>query len=136
MAFSHGKSAALYVDDNGGTERNLTSYLTSTGISEELENADTSALGDTAHSYIAGLQNRTFPLEGHFDPTAYGYLNGILRSGAGAQFKYFPQGSASGKVYIDGTALITSLSIGSDLGGAATLSASFQVSGLPTFGTA
>ena len=136
MAFSHGKSAQMFIDDVGGSERNFSTYINDTGLTRELDTADTSALGDTHRQFITGLVDGSFDLSGHYDPTVEGYINGLIAASQATQFKYFPAGSASGKTYYDGTAVCTSFNITTGIDDAASFTSAWKVSNRPTFGTA
>lgn len=138
--FSHGSRGRLFIDSAAGVETEVSSYITETGLSNELDVADVSALGDNHKKSITGLADGGFELSGHFDPTAAALFIDLTRAGqtggVGTQFKYFPQGSASGKVYFDGTAICTSFSTTTGIGDAAAFTSAFKVNGEPTFGTA
>jgi hypothetical protein len=137
MAFSHGSSAALYVNDIGGTERNISTYLSSTGLNRQRDTAETSALSSTAKSYIPGLIDGTFPLEGHYDPTVDGYLAGLFgQTTTPAAFKYFPAGSASGAIYYQGSAWLTSYELSSSVDDRNAITGELQVTAGITRGTA
>lgn len=136
MAFSHGSNAEIYIDDVGGTERNFTTYITDVDWKRSLDSAETTTLSNTAKSYIPGLKDLTFGINGKYDPTAEGYLNGIHGNRAQVQVKYFPNGSASGRTYYDGTAFITDLGIKSGVEAANEWSSEWQFITNPTFGTA
>lgn len=135
MAFSHGSSAQLFLDDTGGTEREFTTYLTDGGLDNSLDTAETTALSNTAKAYIAGLKDHTMSCAGHYDPTAEGYLNGIHGNRASVQVKYFPAGSASGRTFYDGTAICTSLNIKSDVSDRNAIEFELQFITSPRFGT-
>lgn len=140
MAFSHGSRAKLYLDDDGGVERDVSAYISETGLTRELDTADVSALGNTHKAFITGLADGGFELNGHYDPTVEGYLNGLIvygqTNGVGRQFKYFPAGSATGKTYYDGTAVCTSFNVSTSVDDKASFTSEFKVSAEPTFGTA
>lgn len=133
MAFSHGRTAQLFIDDDAGTEREFTAYLTDVGLDLSADLAETTALSNTAKAFIAGIKDRKFKISGHYDPTAENYLNGVYN--VATQFKFFPAGSATGRTYYDGTALCNDLSISSDISKANAIEAGFQVTSNPTFGT-
>lgn len=127
MAFSHGKSAQVWIADSGAVLRDFTSVGAQVSLDRSGDTAETTAFGDAAKKYIAGQKDGTFSVEGHRDPTFEGYLDGIVA--LETTFKYFPEGSASGKVQFLGTAICTSFSESSDLGDANKWSAEFQISG-------
>lgn len=136
MAFSHGSRAAMYLNDIGGTERNISTYLSSTGLNRQRDTAETSGLSDTSKEYIPGLIDGTFPLEGHYDPTVDGYLGGLFAQNATpAAFKYFPAGSASGAIYYQGSAWLTQYEVTSDVGDRNAITGELQVTAGITRGT-
>lgn len=132
--FFHGKDAAVYITDSGGSERDLTSYATSVGLPVEVETAEVSTLGDDDKVYVTGLRDRTISIEGKFDATVDGYLSGLL-GGTARAWKVFPAGSAAGRPYYSGSAILTSYEVTAEIGDAVMWSAEFQNSGAVTRGT-
>ena len=132
--FFHGKDAAVYVTDSGGSERNLTDYATSVGLPVEVETAEVSTLGDDDKVYVTGLRDRTISIEGKWDGTVDGYLSGLL-GGTARAWKVFPAGSAAGRPFYSGSAILTSYEVTADIGDAVGFSAEFQNSGTVTRGT-
>lgn len=132
--FFHGKDAAVYVTDSGGVERNLTDYATSVGLPVEVETAEVSTLGDDDKVYVTGLRDRTISIEGKWDGTVDGYLSGLL-GGTARAWKVFPAGSAAGRPFYSGSAILTSYEVTADIGDAVGFSAEFQNSGTVTRGT-
>lgn len=134
MAFKHGKSAQIFINDSGSTEREFTSYANSVTWSRDVDTAESSTFGDDDKTYVVGLKDASFSMEGRFDVTADGYLDGLM-GGTARAYKYFPQGSAAGLPYYSGSAILTSYETSSDLGDTVNFSAEFQNSGAPTRGT-
>jgi hypothetical protein len=132
--FFHGKDAEVYIADSGDTERNLTTYATSVGIPAEVETAEVSTLGDDDKVYVTGLRDRTISIEGKWDGTVDGYLSGLL-GGTPRSWKVFPAGSAAGRPFYSGSAILTSFEVSADVGDAVGFSAEFQNSGGVTRGT-
>lgn len=132
--FSHGRTGELYVDDSGGTERNWTTYLSDDTFDQTADLADVTALSNTAKAFIAGITDRTLKFSGFYDPTFVGYAQGNLNTAT--QVKVFPAGSAAGRLYFDGTAIVQNLSFKSDVGSANAVEGEFQFIATPTFGTA
>jgi len=132
--FYHGKDAAVYITDSGGTERNLTDVSTSVGLPVEVETAEVTTFNDDDKVYVTGLRDRTISLEGKWDATVDGYLSGLL-GGTARAWKVFPAGSASGRPYYSGSAILTSYEVTSEIGDAIGFSAEFQNSGAVTRGT-
>jgi hypothetical protein len=132
--FFHGKDAAVYVTDSGGSERNLTEYATSVGLPVEVETAEVSTLGDDDKVYVTGLRDRTISIEGKWDATVDGYLSGLL-GGTARGWKVFPAGSAAGRPFYSGSAILTSYEVTAEIGDAVMWSAEWQNSGAVTRGT-
>jgi len=132
--FYHGKDAAVFITDSGGTERNLTDVATSVGIPVEVETAEVTTFNDDDKVYVTGLRDRTISLEGKWDATVDGYLAGLL-GGTARAWKVFPAGSAAGRPYYSGSAILTSYEVSAEIGDAIGFSAEFQNSGAVTRGT-
>lgn len=62
MAFMHGKSTGVLF--NGS---NLSAYFNEASISQDIETAETTAFGNDAKTYIAGLKDGTMSMSGMFD---------------------------------------------------------------------
>ena len=132
--FTHGKSAAFKIDDSGGTLRDISNVLTDVSVSKTADVAEVSAFSNSSKAYVAGLKDATITISGSFDATVDGYLKGIL--GAEGSFEFYPIGNSSGLPKASGEAICTSYDRTPDVGGAVSFSASFQVSGDVTEGTA
>lgn len=126
MPAVHGSKAKFSVTDSGGTVRDLTAFLTSAGMPRSADAAEVSTLGKTSKVYIPGLKDGTLPIEGPFDVTIDGYLNGIL--GMVRVFTYDPQGTATGTPHYTGNCLCTSYETDTGVDDAGTFTAEFQLS--------
>ena len=136
MAFSAGKDIVLKVTSVPGTLTDISAYLTSvTGPAMDGQIAEVSTLGDTFKEFI---RTQTDPgpisMEGIHDPTV-GTMLFAMGTAAAAAFELYPQGSASGKQKITGSALVTSYETGGGIDDAVTFSAEMQITGVPTMGT-
>ena len=100
----------------------------------EVETAEVTTLGDDDKVYVTGLRDRTISIEGKWDGTVDGYLSGLL-GGTPRVWKVFPAGSAAGRPYYSGSAILTSYEVTSEVGDAIGFSAEFQNSGAVTRGT-
>lgn len=138
MALVHGKDMDLRVADVGGTSRNLTSFIDSIGGNFDAEVSESTTAGNTGRRYVRGLTNDTLTCAGVFDAAGTGtpdqWLRGLGTATASAVV-YFPNGSASGKPYYSGSALLTNYSVDSPVDDMVTWSASFQFDGAATRGT-
>lgn len=132
--FIHGKDAEVYITDSGGTERNFTAYVTSVGIPVEVETSEVTTLNDDDKVYVTGMRDRTISIEGKWDATVDGYLNGLL-GGTPRAWKVFPAGSVTTRPYYSGSAILTSYEVTSEVGDAIGWSAEFQNSGAVTRAT-
>lgn len=125
--FTHGKDAVFKAADSGATLRDLSSVINSASLSRSAETAEVTALGDDSKAYIPGLKDATVSVEGMADVTTSGYLDGIL--GSVTTWEFYPAGVGAGKVKYSGSAILTSLETGAEVGGAVTVSGEFQVTG-------
>lgn len=132
MAVQHGSKAVLKLHD-GTSLRDMSAYLTQTGMNRMRDLAETTAIGGTTYkSYITGLRDGTFPLEGNYDPTADGYLSTMYDNDAAAAFEYYPHGTASGCVKYTGNFVLTSFEITTGSGDKGGISAEAQITGAVT----
>ena len=132
--FTHGKDAAFKIDDSGGTLRDISDVLTDVAISRTADVAEVSAFSNSSKAYVAGLKDATITVSGSFDATVDGYLSGIL--GVEGSFEFYPIGTTGGNPKSSGECIMTSYDRTPDVGGAVSFTASFQVSGDVTEGTA
>lgn len=129
MAFTHGKSAVFELDNNSAVLTNYTAFIDSITFNPTADTAETSVLGLTSKTYVPGLKDCTFSLEGPYDPTFIAILNNALGNATTKTFEFNPQGTGSGTDNWAGECFCTGLSITGDLGSAARYSADFQVTG-------
>lgn len=93
MAASHGKNAKVFAN---GYE--LSGYLKSAGITKTADVAESSALGDSAKTYVAGMKDATFAGEGMFDGAADA-VDQVLAAALGtdgSELVYLPVGDTLG----------------------------------------
>jgi len=133
--FTHGKSAVFKIDDSGGSLRDISNVLTDISISKTADVAEVSAFSNSSKAYVAGLKDAVITISGSFDATVDGYLKAIVGTAAGS-FEFYPIGTTGGNPKASGNAICTSYDRTPDVGGAVSFSASFQVSGDVTEGTA
>ncbi|MBE3590009.1 MAG: hypothetical protein IMW98_08390 [Firmicutes bacterium] len=135
MAFSHGSTAVVKLGTASAptTPTDISAYVTSAKLPIKGDTAEVTTLGATAKSYIPGLLDATFSLEGKFDPTVDAQLAGIR--GIAVAFEYGPQGSSTGSPKFTGTCILTQYEVDTAVDGEATWSAEFQVSGPVTRAT-
>lgn len=135
MAFTHGKGAAFKLDNNSASLTDYTAFIDSITFNPTADTAETSVLGLTSKTYVPGLKDCTFSLEGPYDPTFIAILNNALGNSTTKTFEFSPQGTAGGADKWSGEAFCTGLSLPTDLSSAARYSADFQVTGNVTLGT-
>lgn len=129
MAFVHGKDSDLVVDST-----NISQYTDSVSVDRSVDTAETSAFGDDDKTFIAGLEDGSFSLSGHWDTTGDAALDGTF-DGALVSMTYGPAGSGSGAIAYTCTALVTNYNITSGVADRVNWSASFQRSGALTRGS-
>ena len=134
MAVFHGKDGDVWLDAAGGSLTDYTGYCDSANLSLSADMAEKSVLGDTSKSYVSGLKDATFSIEGPYDSTIVAALNSALGSSATKSFEYYPNGKVTGRDVWSGECFCTSLTIDTNLGGVGRFSADFQVSGGATLG--
>lgn len=128
MAAAFGGNGYLLVNSN-----NLSTYLKSGGLDAPLDTFDVSTWGSTAKSYITGLEDGTFSLDGVWDATVDGYIAGL--KGDSRAFEYGPAGNDQGYVKYSGNVILTSFNISNDLSGEIKFTATLQVTGGVSRGT-
>ncbi len=134
MAFTHGKDAALKLDDTGGTLTDVSQYVDSVeGLPGEAEFADVTSYGDDGHRFIPGLENVSVDISGHWDPV----LDAILgpRRTATASFEFGPAGTTAGNVKYSGECWITEYTVSAPVAEKVSWEATLQVDGTVTRGT-
>jgi hypothetical protein len=140
VAFVHGKNAHFEVEDSGAVSRVLSQYLDSiSGLPGAVDLSEVTAFGDDGTMHIPGLENVTFSISGHYDPTETTGPHAVLsslRSGAGGPyaFSYGPGGNASGAVEMAGDCWMTGYTVDAAVADKVSFSAEFQVNGTVTLG--
>ena len=134
MAFVHGKSAYFSIADSGDVARDISAYLNSVDFPRAADVVEVSCFGSTPKAYLAGLTDATITIEGRWDPTVDGYLDGIVGLDSQAWI-YGPAGSTGGYVKYSGNCICTAYSPPANLTEAVRFTASFQVTGTISRGT-
>ena len=134
MPFSHGSKAVFKLTDATAALRDFTAYLTSTGLSRMADAAEVSTLGNTAKAYIPGMTDGTIPLEGPFDATVDGWMDGLVGFATLVAWEFYPAGSPVGatKPKYSGNCLVTAYDITTGTDDAASWSGEVQLSGTIT----
>jgi hypothetical protein len=122
MATSHGRSADVF-----GNGYVLSSYLNSCAVSGSREAAETTTFGKNSKTYIPGLKDTSWSIEGLYD----GDIDAIdqilwaaLENGTTGLFSYFPMGEgALGRLAYTMDTIESSYEITTDVGDVAQISA-------------
>jgi len=139
MAFVHGKDSYCALDDSSGTERNLSSFIDNVTDAMGRALSDVTAFGDEGVKNIPGLQNSTFSITGHWDPTAttgpHAVLSGLVSASDTATVSFGPAGNTAGLPSVTAECWVTNYSITSAVAEKISFSVDLQVDGTVTFGT-
>lgn len=104
--FSHGLNAVVKLHD-GTALRDLSSAGTSCSLDLSKDTVETTAFGSTSKTYVGGLRDATFTIEGARDATIEGYVYTSFLQSASVAWEYYPEGTASGKVKYTGNVILT-----------------------------
>lgn len=137
---THGKSVDFAITDSGATSRNISTYVTSVASVERSNDThDTTTMGNTGHTFIAGLTNGKIVVNVLWDKTAltgtYTVFKGLLGKKDPVAFIYGPEGSTAGNVKITGTVVVESYVESAPVADLVTAVATLQISGAVTDGT-
>lgn len=140
MAFVHSKNSAFLIQDSALVERNLSAFIDSVPPAVARALSEVTAFGDGGVKQIPGLENTSFEVGGHFDPTVttgpHAVLSGLFKKeNATVTFKYGPSGSTTGLPRLTGACWIASYTITSAVADKVSFSATVQVDGVVTFDT-
>lgn len=138
MAFVAGKNTKWLVEDPT-VERDLSAFLDNVSGAMGRALSEVSAFGDSGVKNIPSLQNSTFSVSGHYDPTATTGPNAVasalLTATATAGMKFGPDGSTTGKPRVTAEVWLTNYTITSAVADKVSFEAEFQVDGTVTFDT-
>jgi hypothetical protein len=133
--FTHGKNGKVRLDNAAGSLTDITTYVDSITFNPTSDIAETSTLGTTSKQYVLGLKDCTFSIEGPYEPVIAAIINSALGSATSKSLEFSPQGETSGLDKWSCEAFATSISLSTDMSGAARYSADFQVTGAVTLAT-
>lgn len=105
MSTDLGTKAVIKIADSAGTLRDFSAYLNDSGFTQEVDMLESTTFGKTSKTRKAGLKDSSISLSGEWDPTADGYLNGILGVND-RNFEYYPQGVGVGLPKYTGLCLL------------------------------
>jgi hypothetical protein len=126
MAFTHGKGAAVLVD-----EFDLSAFLNTFDGSATADTAEVTTFGNSSKAYVAGTKDATISLGGFFDGAANA-VDEVLQAalGGSAIITLAPAGVATiGNRCSLADCITTSYSVAASVGDAVTVSAEGQVTG-------
>ena len=134
MPFFDSKVSKFLLDDLGGTQRDLSAFITEVrGLPGARLLNEVTALGDSGARFIPGLEDVVISLAGIFDDTATSGQDAVLgplRTHTSAvDFEYGPEGSTTGDVKYSGTCWLAQYDLRSRVGSLVEWTASLQVEG-------
>ena len=135
MAFVHGKDSVFKLDNASGSLTDISAFVNNVDFPETADVAETSVLGASNKTYLAGLKDATIGLTGFFDATADAIFGAVIGQSATLSFEYSPEGTASGKIKYSGECILTNYALSSPVGDVVAYSGDLQVSGAVTRGT-
>ena len=135
MAFVHGKNSVFKLDNASGSSTDISAFVNNVDFPETADVAETSVLGASNKTYLAGLKDANISLAGFFDATADAIFGAVIGQSATLSFEYSPEGTASGKIKYTGECILTNYALSSPVGDAVAYSCDLQVSGAVTRGT-
>lgn len=130
MAFTHGKVAQFLVKGF-----NATGYLSDVSKSGEIETAETTTLGNTDKTYIAGLADSSFSASGNLDynlsddTLSFNYWCESL-VGLTVPLTYIPQSGVQGDTCFISNGVLTSNNVKTGIGDKASVDLEFQNTGV------
>ena len=104
-------------------------------VDETADTIESTALSNSARSYVADLVGFSGTIDCHWDETD-STGQGAMSVGSSVTLNLYPEGSASSATYYTGTAIITSISRANAIGSIVSASFSFQGTNALTSATA
>ena len=134
MAFFDSKVSKFLLDDTGGAQRDISTFITEVrGLPGARLLNEVTALGDSGARFIPGLEDVVISLAGLFEDTATSGLDAVLgplRTHTSAvDFEYGPEGSATGDVKYSGTCWVVQYDLRSRVGSLVEWVCALQVEG-------
>lgn len=130
--FKYGAKAVVTVNSN-----DLSAYSNDAGFDLDVDTDETTTFSATYKTFIEGLASSKFTLKGNYDPTAStgeaAVLTGLVGGGA-KTIVFNPAGTTSTELKRTISMILTNYSESSPVGGKVAFSASFQGTGVVTFG--
>lgn len=133
MASITGTSGVIKVCLTGGSAAAM-AEIRSYSLDKSADSIESSVMGDTARTYLAGLSNSTMSVECYFD-SADTTGQAVLDERAVIDFEIHPAGTGTGTPKYSGSGIVTSSNIAGAFDGMVDASFTVQVSGAVTVGT-
>lgn len=140
--FRHGKAQKFQLDNSAGTLTDLSSYINNVSFPRSVDTGETTAFGNSAKTYIPGLQDATISVEGMFDSTVDAHIVALiaaLDSGslATASYEYKANNAATSATNpaFQGESIVTSYEVSAAVGDVVTFKLELQCSGAITRAT-
>ena len=139
MAFFDSQVSAFIIDNAGGTQRDISPYITEiSGLPGPRNLNDVTALGDAGRKSIPGLEDVTITLSGIFDNAAVPGVDEVLgnlrTATAAVDFEYWMEGNGQGDAYY-GTCWVENYEVTSRVGSHITWTATLRVEGIVNRGS-
>ena len=121
----------IYTGNAGVVKLGGTAVAEVTGYSLESATAsiDSTSMGDTARSFLKGLESFTGSLDVIYDDAHQNDIPSLAGGSDAVTFELFPAGTTSGNRKISGSAIVTGYSMTGALDGMITASISLQGTG-------
>lgn len=132
MAFRHGRNCAVTINT-----KDLSTYLDGLDISFDTPTADTTTMGSTWSSALAGIPSGKLEMSGFYDPTVTvspgAVLFPLITAGTAVTALVYPGGTTTPQELwtITSGVIVTSYAESSSVGGAVTWKASADIVVLP-----
>lgn len=134
MSFGAGSAAKFWVSSATGLDTDASTYITKVDPDFPIDEIEVTTLGNTERQYIPGFKSSEWKFEGIWDPTIDNVFFG--QRGATANLvRYSPQGTATGKIYYQGAAVLKEYSAPTDVQNAVTFTGSYRITNGVTRGT-
>jgi hypothetical protein len=129
MATHAGSEGTVKVGSNAILE------IRSFSVEETGDTIDTSSMGDTSRTYVAGLKTFTASVDCLWDETDT-TGQGAMTVGSTVTLNLYPEGATAGDIYYTGSAIVTGRTITASYDGLVEMSITCQGSGALTQSTA
>ena len=140
MALFDSSRSRFLLDDNGGTQRDLSLYLTLIdGLPGARTLRETTSMSDTGRTFLPDVEDGSVELRGLFDDTATSGPDAVLgplrTHGSAVDFEYAPEGTAVGSTKYSGTCWVETYELRAHVGSLVEWAALLRVEGAVSRGT-